>query len=302
MQRGLAEPRCQADADCLHQAHFRWKNRCRGGRHGPEDRPLREPRSGWFSHAGAEAWPESSDREVADSPQQVAWADEVGFAERQHREEGNDTANDGQSATGCDGSQDCIGTLLFQVGQMVQVQNNLKQLVLAMHNYNDATGILPPPAITDAKGKALLSWRVAILPYIEQSTLYSQFKLNEPWDSPNNKKLLEKMPRIYAPVGIKTKLPHSTYYQLCTGPNTPWPTISTQARIPATFQDGTSNTFLIVEASTPVEWTRPVDLAIDPKKPLPGLGAQIKEKFLVGMGDGSVAVLPRDADPKILRC
>ena len=76
--------------------------------------------------------------------------------------------------------------------------NNLKQIALAFHSYHDATNGLPGN-ITDKDGKPLLSWRVAILPYVEESELYRQFKLEEPWDSANNKKLIEKMPGLYAP-------------------------------------------------------------------------------------------------------
>ncbi|HEY7310342.1 MAG TPA: sigma-70 family RNA polymerase sigma factor [Gemmataceae bacterium] len=91
---------------------------------------------------------------------------------------------------------------------------NLKQLALAMHNYNDTYGRLPLAATTDKKGKALLSWRVALLPYLEEQELYKQFKLDEPWDSPHNKKLLSKMPAIYAPPGVKTRQLYSTFYQV----------------------------------------------------------------------------------------
>src|SRR5262249_54155708 len=73
-----------------------------------------------------------------------------------------------------------------------QGQNNLKQIALAMHNYNDAyNGKLPAHAIYSKDGKKpLLSWRVAILPFIEQDNLYQQFHLDEPWDSEHNKKLI----------------------------------------------------------------------------------------------------------------
>jgi hypothetical protein len=194
-----------------------------------------------------------------------------------------------------------VGQALISSAQRTRGINNLKQMALALHNYNDTYGHLPPPASTDAKGNALLSWRVAILPFIDESDLYKQFKLDEPWDSPHNKKLLAKMPKVYAPVGVKTKEADSTFYQLCTGPNTPWPTISTKARIPANFPDGTSNTLLIVEAGEAVPWTKPTDLAIDPKKPLPALGAQVPEVFLAAMGDGSVRSFRRDLGEKLLR-
>src|SRR5262245_19749930 len=77
-----------------------------------------------------------------------------------------------------------------------QSANNLKQLVLAVHNFSDTYNRLPPAAVCDKKtGKPLLSWRVILLPFVEQGPLYKEFKLDEPWDGPNNKKLLEKMPK-----------------------------------------------------------------------------------------------------------
>src|SRR6476646_454448 len=62
--------------------------------------------------------------------------------------------------------------------------NKLKQLALAFHDFADKNGgAFPTDAIRDKNGKALLSWRVALLPFLEEGTLYKQFKLDEPWDS-----------------------------------------------------------------------------------------------------------------------
>jgi RNA polymerase sigma factor (sigma-70 family) len=91
---------------------------------------------------------------------------------------------------------------------------NLKKLGLAMHNSHDTYGHFPLAATTDKKGKALLSWRVELLPYLEENNLYMQFKRDEPWDSPHNKKLLSKMPAVFAPPGVKTRQPYSTFYQV----------------------------------------------------------------------------------------
>ncbi|HMC64014.1 MAG TPA: DUF1559 domain-containing protein, partial [Gemmataceae bacterium] len=65
---------------------------------------------------------------------------------------------------------------------------NLRLLGIAMHNYHDSIGHLPPAALRDKKGKPLLSWRVALLPYVEEEKLYKEFRLDEPWDSTHNKK------------------------------------------------------------------------------------------------------------------
>src|SRR5882672_4340583 len=75
---------------------------------------------------------------------------------------------------------------------LATASNDLKQLALAMHNYHSAYGQLPPAAVRDKNGKLLLSWRVLILPYIEQDNLFKEFKLEEPWDSDHNKKLIAK--------------------------------------------------------------------------------------------------------------
>ena len=85
----------------------------------------------------------------------------------------------------------------------VDSANNLKQILLALHNYYDTHGALPLPALTDKAGKPLLSWRVALLPYLEHEGLYREFKLNEPWDSEHNKKLIGRMPKVYATPGTK---------------------------------------------------------------------------------------------------
>ena len=88
--------------------------------------------------------------------------------------------------------------------ELVRSQNNLKQIGLAFHSAHDAFNKLPDD-IRDKDEKALLSWRVAILPFIEEEKLYKEFKLDEPWDSADNKKLIEKMPKLYAPVRVKAK-------------------------------------------------------------------------------------------------
>jgi hypothetical protein len=192
--------------------------------------------------------------------------------------------------------------------ESVTSQNNLKQIVLAMHDFNDANGSTPPPAICGKDGKPLLSWRVAILPYIEQENLFRQFKLDEPWDSPNNKKLLAQMPKTYAPVHGKTKQPYSTYYQVFVGPDAPFQIIPDNGPlgasgpvIPRNFPDGLSQTILVAEAGEAVPWTKPDDIAFDEKKPVPSLGGDFGFGFHVGMGDGSVLFIKNTIDEKLLK-
>src|SRR5579883_2519371 len=95
--------------------------------------------------------------------------------------------------------------------------SNMRQLLIAMHVYHEVHGKFPGPAITDKAGKPLLSWRVALLPYLEESPLHDEFHLDEPWDSAHNLKLLPRMPKIYASVGKEPPTPHSTFIQALVG-------------------------------------------------------------------------------------
>jgi uncharacterized protein (TIGR03067 family)/prepilin-type processing-associated H-X9-DG protein len=178
--------------------------------------------------------------------------------------------------------------------------SNLKQIGLAFHNYHDTIKGFPAQAITK-DGKALLSWRVAILPFIEQEELYKQFKLDEPWDSEHNRKLIAKMPRIYAPVANGPKEAGRTFYQVFTGPDTLYPSPDAKPRL-ASITDGLSNTCLVFEANDAVIWTKPDDLVL-PKmgEKLPVLGGMFKDGMNVLMGDGSVHWVRRDIDADSLR-
>src|SRR4029079_19061390 len=114
------------------------------------------------------------------------------------------------------------------------------------------------------KDKPSLSWRVEILPYIEQQALYNQFELDEPWDGEHNKKLIPLMPKTYASP-VKPGKPGYTPYQMVVGPSAlPGPTLRYRVSIP----DGTANTIAVVEASELVIWTKPDDVMF-PDKELP---------------------------------
>ncbi|HSQ56589.1 MAG TPA: DUF1559 domain-containing protein, partial [Gemmata sp.] len=179
------------------------------------------------------------------------------------------------------------GERLADARQRQQTMNSLKQVMLAIFNHHDAMGQFPVN-IVDKNGKALLSWRVAILPYIEQETLYKQFKLDEPWDSDHNKKLIAQMPPIYR-IGFQEKDATKTYFQVFAGPGTafePGKKITI-----ATITDGTSNTLGPIVAGPAVEWTKPADIAYDAKKPFPKLDGPFKNVLLAAMMDGSVRTM-----------
>ena len=141
--------------------------------------------------------------------------------------------------------------------QLETSQAHLTQIAIAFHKSHDANEFLPGDIVAK-DGKALLSWRVAILPYIEEDTLYKQFKLDEPWDSEHNKKLIEKMPKIYAPVRVKAQ-PGETFYQSFYGPKTVFDPKAKRPTLAAISNaNGISNTVLVVEAGVPTVWTKPL--------------------------------------------
>ena len=214
-----------------------------------------------------------------------------------------------------------IGLLLPAVQKVrtaagrMQDSNNLKQMAIAMHSHSDSYGGLPQAAaFQDANDKPLLSWRVAILPFIEQDSLYKQFRLDEPWDSPNNKALLPLMPKVYAMPNDPNPGSGMTYYQVFVGAGSAFeprkrrpeegPPGPGQVRLGwklTDFSDGTSNTILIATSATPVPWTKPDDIPFSPTGPVPQLGGYSKRGNNVALGDGSVRFLPENLPDETLR-
>jgi hypothetical protein len=176
-----------------------------------------------------------------------------------------------------------------ELGGHSRTANNLKQIILAFHNYHEAMNGFPASAICDKNGKPLLSWRVAILPYIEQANLYQQFHLDEPWDSENNKKLIPLMPKVYALPTVEAAEPGTTHFRAFYG-NGAALDLDKPARI-AQFQDGLSNTLLIAEAA---------DFEYQPNKPLPKFGRPGEDGFWLGMADGSVHFVKKTISEKTL--
>jgi hypothetical protein len=203
-----------------------------------------------------------------------------------------------------------IGEQIGDAGDRMFVSNNMKEMTLALIEDADRhQGNMAAPAICDKAGKPLLSWRVTILPYLGQGPLHQQFKLDEPWDSPNNIRLLNQMPSVYAhPRDPDGAVRGNTYYRVFTGPHTafpdpapPFPRDHSSLRFPAAFTDGTANCILIVEAGEAVPWTKPDELPYDPNKPLPKLGGRFGKGYCVGMADGSVKFITPKVSEHTLR-
>jgi len=170
---------------------------------------------------------------------------------------------------------------------------------------------------------------------LEHQALYEQFHLDAPWDGPHNKILISKMPAVYRSPMSEDPADTTTYYQVFVARvKIPPPADATgwygrDGRDPAfvlldaasshspdflesqprfksgpresDIQDGTSNTCLVAEASTPVPWTKPADIEYDPEKPLPELGGLSNHGFVVVLFDGSVEHIPADMSEDIIR-
>jgi hypothetical protein len=184
--------------------------------------------------------------------------------------------------------------------------NNFRQVGIAMHNFHDATGTLPRPAIESPDGKPLLSWRVALLPFVEQDNLYRRFRLDEPWDSDHNKRLIPMIPAVYLRPG---QVPDGkTHYQAVVGRGLMFDFKyvngdgKPSGRSMVSITDGTSNTIMFVVAKDPVIWTKPDDLDADNGMPImPRLDARFKAGTVMALGDGSVRVIHPGVSEATLR-
>ncbi len=221
--------------------------------------------------------------------------------------------------------------------RQAESMRKLQRLVRAMHAYHEKFKGFPPARKGGTEWEGGLSWRVEILPFLgpKEKALYAEFRFEEPWDSPHNRKLLDKMPDVYAPPwlpGLRHD-PGTTFYQGIVGGAFPGKQIPLGVRgkidpalkghwelVPENrpwrmtrIYDGTANTFLIVEARAAVPWTKPEDLRYpetippagvlpkDPPPPLPPLGGLFKDGFAVAFADGTVRFVRRNVGDDILR-
>lgn len=184
-----------------------------------------------------------------------------------------------------------------EAARRTQSSNNLKQIGLAMHNHHDAYRRLPARASFGPDGTPLLSWRVHLLPFLEQDALYKQFKLDEPWDSQHNRQLINRMPAVYRNPSSPPSQSHASYL-LPTGPGALFE--ANQGVSFAKVTDGTSNTIMVLEVdeSAAVEWTKPADFQYSPDNPLKDLGKAHPGGFQVGLADGSVRFIAANIDPE----
>ena len=170
---------------------------------------------------------------------------------------------------------------------------------MAVANYHDVEGHYPPPYIADKDGRPMHSWRVLILPYIEQQELYKEYRFDEPWDGPNNRQLAGRMPKMYALHGDYRPGTTTTNYVAIVGPRTVWrPDRRTKHE---DVKDGAANTLLIAEnRGHNIHWMEPRDLDFDGMDWSGNSPHGVSSKYDAPAAvflDGSVRRLPRKLTP-----
>ena len=183
---------------------------------------------------------------------------------------------------------------------------HFKQLAIALHNYHDTYGSFPPAYVADAQGKPMHSWRVLILPFIEEGKLYEQYRFDEPWDGPNNRKLHSQMPRTFGCPSDESRTEGMVSYVAVVGPHTAWPgeTCTSLNQV----LDGVSTSILLVEVhDSGIHWMEPRDLHISQMATTinaergQGISSGHRGGANVALVDASLGFLPDDLSSDQLR-
>lgn len=191
-------------------------------------------------------------------------------------------------------------------------KNNLKQIGLALFNYHDTWQKFPPPRL----GPAEVSWRVALLPFIEQPNVSRQYDWTQRWDSAANVRFQYTRIEQYAcparPTSLTSDGRFLTSYVASTLAGAVFDTSIGFSE--SEVRDGISNSLFVAEAcGTTIVWTSPVDMAapangisINQPGVADGLSGSILSSWHPGgaqalLGDGSVQFLSTETDRRILR-
>jgi hypothetical protein len=191
-----------------------------------------------------------------------------------------------------------------EAGRRAACMNKLKQLDLALLNYQSTLGRLPPAAGADQVGNQPMSWRVAILPFILENGLYKQYDPKQPWNSPKNLELVKQMPSLFRCPSDSSPGDGETSYVMLTGPNTVGGTPGSAGVSPQEIVNGPSRTIAIVEVhGLKIPWTEPRDITLDELTARLRSGGRIAHiaVFNVAMADGSVQNLSATIDAETLR-
>jgi len=188
-----------------------------------------------------------------------------------------------------------------KAARRAQTKAKMLQIGIAMQAYQTTHGHFPPAYTVDKDGKPLHSWRVLLLPYLEHSKWADAIKMDEPWDSEHNRKLLRNMPEIYRSPASEAP-PNMTTFQVPSGDETMFQGGKKIRR--ADVRDGSSNTILLVETNDDqaVHWAKPEDWKYDPDKPAKGvIDDRSDDGFVAVFADSSVRFISRTIDRTVLK-
>jgi Protein of unknown function (DUF1559) len=167
---------------------------------------------------------------------------------------------------------------------------------LAVANYHQTYGCFPPAYIAGRDGKPMHSWRILILPFLEQQELYKSYRFDEPWNGPNNRKLASRIGGIYLRSGLESNQAQTTSFVAVVGPQTIWP-----GSKPTRYEDlgdGTHDTLMVVEVPDgQFLWMEPRDLDFD------SMSFKINDGSGRGLGSklGGARVVSADTTVRTLR-
>jgi prepilin-type processing-associated H-X9-DG protein len=210
-----------------------------------------------------------------------------------------------------------------EAARRVNCNNHVKQISIAILNYEQANHCFPPAYIADKNGKPMHSWRVLILPYLEHNDIYSQYRFDEPWNSPHNRELASRMPEVYGCPSEEHPGGSITSYAMLVGPHA-FANGSTPRTV-SELKNGSSNTMMVAEATNAmINWMEPRDLdtekmsfSINNSRPFeagrdrrpvrnvtrdnPGISSPHPGGATAAFCDGSVKFLDNSTDPNQLR-
>ncbi len=178
-----------------------------------------------------------------------------------------------------------------------QSANNLKYLGIAMHNYHDTYGSLPPAVVTDRDGRPLYSWRVLLLPFMEEKRLYEKFDLTQPWDSETNRPLAEFVPGILqSPYLDRGQHPGKTTYVAVVDPQGKQTLMLSQEgrRLDEVTYELGSVVMVVEQIDHPVIWTKPDDISPFKLIGAAQIGQNDPSYFPAMFADASVRWIPAD--------
>jgi hypothetical protein len=180
--------------------------------------------------------------------------------------------------------------------------NNLRNISLAMHAYEQKYGCLPPAYIPDADGKPMHSWRVLLLPYLDHNAIYEEYRFDEPWDGPNNRRFHDKVIPLYRCPSDTSEDQRMTSYSVITGQGTLFD--GDKCRNTNDVEDDSGTTLLLIEASdSGIHWMEPRDISLGSIDSESGLTPRSKhpDVIVAAFCNGRVVPIRDDLDPSMLR-